>query len=116
MRRWALAAAVTMAFAALAVVVLAFPKPHEAPSASAGIAAMGLVLLEDDEGLYVLGVIDGSLACSAGIQPGDYLKTARNTSLATIAQLEELLSEQGGALPVTLVRRDETFTVNLSLR
>lgn len=82
------------------------------------MTAMGLVLLEDDAGLYVLGVIDGSRAGSAGILPGDRLTAARNTMLTTIAQLEDLLTVQDGMgpVPLTLSRRDQTVTVNLSLQ
>lgn len=119
MRRWGVAAAVVLIGAALACgALLRLPARHEAFSSPTRIPETGLLLLEDEMGLYVLGVIDGSRACSAGILPGDYLINARGTALTSASQLEELLDglNESGFLPVTLDRQDETVTVNLSLR
>lgn len=118
MRRWFWAAAVLLVCAALTgCALLGAPAESRPMAGQACIAATGLVLLDGETGLYVLGVTDGSLASSAGIRPGDYLTGARDVSLSTAAQLEELLTQQGKAtiLPLTLVRQNQTLVVHLSL-
>ena len=120
MRRWIKAAVVVLIAAMLLAGFLLLPTKRDGDAADSRLAQLGLVLLDDEAGLYVLGVIDGGLAGSAGIKPGDYLTCARDTPLTAVAQLEELLiSQEDGAapvLPLTLNRDDRTFTVNLSFR
>lgn len=118
MRRWAMAALGVLIGAALIFSALArFPEQHGAAGGPMKVPEVGLLLLEDEAGLYVLGVIDGSLACDAGILPGDYLINARGMALSTAAQLEELLAAQEmGPMPVTLGRHEEIVTVQLTLR
>ncbi|MCH5286303.1 MAG: PDZ domain-containing protein [Christensenellaceae bacterium] len=119
MRRWAMAAAVVLIGAALACgAFLRLPARHLATDAPTRIPETGLLLLEDEMGLYVLGVIDGSLACNAGILPGDYLTNVRDMVLTSASQLEEMLtgSCENGVLPVTLDRQSKTVTVNLALQ
>ena len=118
MRRWIMMIAAMLTVAALAAAALPLTARSPRPSGgSTPMAAMGLVLLEDDAGLYVLGVADDSPARSAGIHPGDRLTALRDTALTTVAQLETLLNdpEQGGDVPLTLSRYDQTVTVRLSL-
>ena len=118
MRRWAMAILGVLMGAALIFGTLSrFTDRHMTDDSAMKVPAVGLLLLEDEAGLYVLGVIDGSLACSAGILPGDYLLNARDTALNTVSQLEELLAEpEINPIPVTLGRQEETFTVQLPLR
>ena len=118
MRRWAMAAMIVLVGATLAGSLLTAPNHTKALEGSTRMTAMGLILLEDDAGLYVLGVTDGGLADNAGIHPGDYLTSAKGTTLTTTAQLEELLNGQDGRddIPVTLFRQEQSLTVNLSLR
>ena len=117
MRRWIMAVAGLLIAASLAALALlpSLARPH-ASVRSSRTAAMGLVLLEDEDGLYVLAVQDGSRAGSAGIQPGDRLTAAWNTALETVEQLEALLAKQeaGSPLPLTLARQDQTMTVDLA--
>ena len=118
MRRWAMAALGMLIGAAL--IFSAVLRPPEQRSTADGplkVPEVGLLLLEDEAGLYVLGVIDGSLACDAGILPGDRLTNVRGTALSTVSQLEELLAAQEkGPMPVTLGRQEEIVTVQLTLR
>ena len=119
MRRWVTAAAVMLAAAVLAGLWITLPARRAAlPGGSTSMAAMGLVLLEDDAGLYVLGVIDDGLASSAGICPGDRLTALRDTTLTTVAQFETLLADQerGLAFPLTLSRQEQSVTVSLTLQ
>lgn len=118
MRRWAMAAAALIS----AMLLIGFPRlpgqRHDDHPYASRMAQLGLVLLDDDAGLYVLGVIDGSLAGSAGIEPGDYLTSARGTPLSDASQLEELLAgqEEGTPLPLTLNRQERIYTVSLSFQ
>lgn len=120
MRRWAMAAAVVLIAAMLLAGFMQLSSRHDGPASASRMAQLGLVLLDDDAGLYVLGVIDGSLAGSAGIEPGDYLTSARGTPLTAVAQFEELLAGQEGiaiqSLPLTLNRDNQTYTVSLSFQ
>ena len=118
MRRWAMAALGVLIVAALLFsALLRSPERHDTAGGPLKVPEVGLLLLEDEAGLYVLGVIDGSLACGAGILPGDHLINARGVALSTVAQLEELLAAQEkGPLPMTLGRQEETVTVQLTLR
>ena len=119
MRRWSIVTAIVLISAIVACGVLWFglrsPASHDREPR---ITAIGLLLLDDAEGLYVLGVSDGGLASDAGIQPGDYLTMAKGTALTTAAQLEALLDEmdEKTVLPITLDRRNQTITVNLAIR
>ena len=118
MRRWAVATLGVLIGAALIFGALTrFTAPHVTANSPMRVPEVGLLLLEDEAGLYVLGVIDGSLACGAGILPGDYLINARGTALNTVSQLEDLLAAQeSDPMPVTLGRQEQTLTVQLPLR
>ena len=118
MRRWALAATVVLVVAALLMGSALSPMGSEPRSATPVMTQLGLVLLDGDAGLYVLGVMDGSLASRAGIEPGDYLTSARGLPLTAATQLEEILSGQEAApsLPLTVSRDERLITVNLPIR
>ena len=118
MRRWVMAAVGVLIGAALIFSALTLlPEQQATDGGPLKVPEVGLLLLEDEAGLYVLGVIDGSLACEAGILPGDHIINARGTALTTATQLEELLAAQEkGPIPMTLGRQEETVTVHLPLR
>lgn len=118
MKRWLITGIAMLAAMTLTGLLLPFFVPHPQPEIPARLAAMGLILLEDDAGLYVLGVMDGSRAGSAGIRPGDCLTAAKSIALTSVAQLEDLLScqESGAVLPLTLARNDQLLTVDLTLQ
>lgn len=118
MRRWIAVTVVLLMILALTGALLPLARPAPLPEGTPRMTGLGLVLLENGTSLYVLGVIDGSRASSAGIQPGDRLIAATDTALTTVAQLEALLAAQGEstALPLTLAREDQMMTVQLSLQ
>lgn len=104
----------------LAAGVLVFRAGITAPSEEAvtRMAALGLVLLDSEEGVSVLAVRDQSPAERAGIQPGDVLLQANGMSFETILQLEEMLqglNQQNMQLQL-LRRQEELVTVKLSLK
>lgn len=116
MRRWAWLAAVALLGCAVVAVVMGWTSHPPAPEDASCVSALGLLLLEEDAGLYVLGVSDGGAAGSAGIQPGDYLTRAGGTALDSAARLEELIAQPGGWVPITLERQGEALTVLLQCR
>ena len=118
MRRWVLMAAVVLATAMVAGGLMTQARGPRRPDGDRScLAAIGLILLDGEAGLYVLGVTDGSLADSAGIRPGDVLTAALDTPLATAAQLEALIARSNPEVPlsVTVARQGQMMTVALSL-
>lgn len=79
-------------------------------------AALGLMLLEKPEGLYVLAVTQGSPADRSGVQPGDYLVALGDEPLSDLAHLEALLSAGGDAIPLTLHRDGKVILIRLHAR
>lgn len=60
--------------------------------------------LELSQGLMVDAVRKGSTAESAGLKTGDVLLTVRQTPLASVPQLRELLGKEKGKLPLLVLR------------
>ena len=87
--------------------------PETVPGSS---AALGLMLLEQRNGIYVLAVTDGSPADRSGIQPGDYLLTLAGEQLVTLETLDALLSDGNGSLPLTLDRDGQELYLQLPVR
>ncbi len=55
-------------------------------------AALGLVVQDTDEGLYILAVRENSLAALAGIRSGDYLQSVDGQEITTADSLDDILS------------------------
>lgn len=81
------------------------------------MTALGLLLLDEDEGVSVLAVKDKSPADKAGIRPGDVLLQADGVSFVDILQLETMLQNKQKQMQL-LLRRDQEklLTVELSLQ
>ena len=88
---------------------------EEKPPAGANSAALGLMLLEKKAGagLYVLAVTQESQADKAGVQPGDYLLRLGESLLETSAQLDKMINESAGRLPIVLRRDGEQLQIEL---
>lgn len=81
------------------------------------MAALGLMLLDGEEGVSVLAVKDRSVADKAGILPGDVLLRADDTAVTDTLQLEEMLLPARERMAIQLRRgREELITVWLNLR
>lgn len=80
-------------------------------------AALGILLLEESDGLFVLAVIDSSIAAKANIEPGDILQYANDTPLTAATDLDHVLSaaDTGQRLCLTLIRDEQVLTRFLSL-
>ncbi len=114
-RRLMILALVLCLLAGGAALHFAFHTDEPAENATR-MAALGLMLLDGEEGVSVLAVRDGSPADKAGILPGDVLLQADGASVADILQLEALLTQ--AQRPMCLeVRRNqaEMMTLQLSL-
>ena len=116
-KRFILIAAVLLAAAGVALACLHFPAQQHA-SPPSRMTELGLMLLEEKGGIYVLAVTDRSPACRAGIEPGDLLTGVNGDSLTEIAQLEAMLQDvpEGGALRLGLVRNGASMTLTLPVQ
>ena len=116
-RRFFLMMATVMAVMGLALACLYSPAQEHAASPSR-MTELGLMLLEDEGGIYVLAVTDRSPACRAGIEPGDLLTGVDGKSLTEIAQLEAMLQHvpEGGAMRLGLVRNGASMTLTLPVQ
>lgn len=78
-----------------------------------GSAALGLVLLNDDGCVYVLAVSDQSPAYHAGLEPGDYILRAGETTVEDFNVLNELIEAEQSSLRLTIRREGEERMVVL---
>ena len=116
-KRLVLIMAVALIAAGLSLAFLYAPARENAAPPSR-MTELGLMLLEEEDGIYVLAVTDRSPACRAGIEPGDLLTEADGESLTEIAQLEAMLQHvpEGGALRLGLVRNGASMTLTLPVQ
>ena len=104
---------------ALAVLLLALGIFHDLqrtePSVSAGTgsAALGLMLLDQQDGVYVLAVTENSVADASGVRPGDYLLRVGEEALASAETFDLLLDERTDSIVLTLRRDGAEVTVTL---
>ena len=82
-------------------------------------AALGLVLQnqsEEEEGLYVLAVMESSAAQTMGVEAGDLLLSLDGIALSSCDELDALLSASPNAssLTFTLLRDGQELTLDLS--
>lgn len=116
-KRLILVMALALAAMGLAMAFLCAPA-RESAAPPARMTELGLMLLEEEDGVYVLAVTDRSPACRAGIEPGDLLTGVNGDSLTEIAQLEAMLQHvpEGGALRLGLVRDGASMTLTLPVQ
>ena len=116
-KRLILIMAVALIAAGLSLAFLYAPARENAAPPSR-MTELGLMLLEERGGIYVLAVTDRSPACRAGIEPVDLLTGVNGDSLTEIAQLEAMLQHvpEGGALRLGLVRDGASMTLTLPVQ
>lgn len=101
--RWLwLAAALLLALAVLTVLTGRIVPRRTTASDS---VSLGLLLLDAEEGVYILAVSEGSAADAAGFRPGDRILAADGTPLSDVSAFNERLIASPGPLLLT-VRRD----------
>lgn len=118
MRRWLRWGAL-----ALAALLLAWGAYHVLNQdaspvypAGEGSAALGMVLLDDEDCVYVLAVSDQSPAHQAGLRPGDYILSADGTRVSSVDALDALLEAGGETLEITIRRQNRELKVTLPCR
>ena len=79
-------------------------------------ASLGLMLLDREQGLYVLAVTEDSPAERADIRPGDYLLQAGGMPLQAAVQLDGMIDAQTKELHLTLYRDERELQVLLPTR
>ena len=113
MKRWLIAVILLVAVAVGGVVWQRLSAPS-AQSVTVGTAELGLLLLDTDDGVSVLGVQERSIAEQAGIRPGDVLLQFNETSLRTAETLDTLLMHGSGEnRRLDLQRGMNVFSVHL---
>lgn len=88
-------------------------RQEDAAPAGSSSAALGLMLLEKGNGLYVLAVTQESPADKAGFLPGDVILLPGED---TVEALEELLAAGEENLPFTLRRDGRELQLTLPAR
>ena len=116
MRRLIRAAALSLALAVLAAGLLYVFRQEDAPISGGSSAALGMMLLEKEKGLYVLAVTQDSPADKAGISPGDYLLRAGETALDSVEQLDLMTDAAERELSLLLRRSGEELRIRLPSR
>lgn len=77
---------------------------------------LGMMLVEQPEGLYVLAVMEDSPADRCGVSPGDLLTQLEGTPLTAVIQLEKAVQDAASReLHLTLLRGDDPLTVTLPM-
>ena len=106
------------ALAALLIAAGAYGILHQENTLAAdgSSAALGIMLTEKGDGLYVLAVTQNSPADKAGVQPGDYVLQAGDEELKDAEHLDECLEESGSAVTLTLLRKGAEVQVKLPVR
>ena len=100
---------------AIAAALPAFQPEQEETSATHAqrTAELGLMLLDEDNGLFVLAITEYSPAWRAGFQAGDLLLSSGDTPLTSVLQLESMISTAGGEVPVLLDRSGRQLSLML---
>lgn len=109
---WAAAAALALLLACLAL-GLHQDKPRITGTSS---AALGLMLLEKERGLYVLAVTQGTAADRADVHPGDVVIASGDSQAAGLAWLDALLTSGQETIPLTVQRDGKEVHLLLPLR
>jgi S1-C subfamily serine protease len=71
------------------------PEVTQVETTDRSAAALGLVVQDTDDGLYILAVRENSLASLAGIRSGDYLQSIDGQSVSTADDLDSILASSG---------------------
>lgn len=88
--RWFLLAGLLLLLVGIILNVVWTANPSSS-EITASTAELGMMLLDDTDGVSVLAVQDGSMAERAGIRPTDLLMRLNGISFATVDELDMLL-------------------------
>ena len=110
--RWILLGAAAVA---LLAVVLLLTRPSGKPdTVPENLYEFGLILQENQEGLYVMAVGENSPAEYLGICPGDVILELNGTQVSDSAQFERFARGSGETgMQITLLRNEERLSVEV---
>ena len=114
-RRWLIGAAVLILLAGVCLSGLytAAPSTQESP---VNTADLGMMLLDQTEGVSVLAVQEGSLAERVGIRPTDLLLQVNDTPFTTADEMEALLqSAAGSSIRLYLLRSGDGMEIRIPI-
>lgn len=101
---------------AAAVVLLPLGSLVDRPQQTADDASLGLLLVDEADGLYVLAVSAGSAADQAGFRPGDRILDADGAPVSTSAIFYERLLTAPSRLHMTVRRQERVLQLVLPCR
>lgn len=110
------AAVLLLALAVLTAGLVHVFRPEETQITGGSSAALGMMLLEREKGLYVLAVTQDSPSDKAGFRPGDYLLLAEDVPLDSVAQLDALIDAAELELTVRVRRSEQELMLRLPAR
>ena len=92
--------------------------PQQEPAASPATRSteLGMVLLDEENRVFVLAIIDDSPASHAGIMPGDTITQLNSQHLTSVLQLAEMISRRAGPMDFLLERNGAPVRIMLPLR
>lgn len=90
-----------------------FLTQEEASEPATRSAELGLILLDQDDGLFILAVIADSAAEQAGFRAGDLLLRSGETPLTTTTMLESLITQDHEELSILLERNGKQLSLEL---
>lgn len=103
-----------MVLMVLCVILGACAAPSKASPVDS--AQLGLVLLDDENCVYVLAVSDQSTACYAGLEPGDYILSADGMAVTSGITLDEMLLGGEESLQLIVQRQGRKIELTLPCR
>lgn len=108
---WGVAAALCLA-AALFWPRMSAPLQENSVDSAADL---GLMLLEEQNGVSVLAVRDGSVAEGAGIRPTDLLVELNDTPCRTVDEMDALLRHADSVINIDIQRGGKPYAVQILL-
>lgn len=114
-RRLLILGAVLVLVASGVIGVRLFSRPTPSDS-QPDAAALGLLLLDAEDGLLVLAVSDRSTADQAGLQPGDHILCVEGEVLEEPQKFNDCLQKGTEAVTLTVRRNEQEIQLRLPCR
>lgn len=115
-RKLLLLLGIILCFAALFIFGAPLARPAEdAVTPYTHSTELGLLLLDQEDGLYLLAVTEGSVAQRAGFLPGDLLLKSGSERLTSVTELDALIAGDDEVLRITLLRDNQEVNLKLPI-
>lgn len=109
---------IVLCFTALFIFIFHIPFALPAEDAATPYThstELGLLLLDQEDGLYLLAVTEGSVAQRAGFLPGDLLLKSGSERLTSVTELDALIAGDDDVLRITLLRNNQEMNLKLPI-